>query len=209
MGARPRVVLAALAICAGAASAVRAQTDRPRLEVGGQLEALRLSDFETTNAGGGGRVSYDLSRWLTAEGEVNLFRNDYFEVRSFPALAPDMRLGYSRRRVEGFFGAKAGLRRERFGLFGKVRPGFARLYDRGVNCVGDVCALVQMLLARPEYRTELALDVGGVFEFYPTARTVARLDLGSTIIRHRSSAPPCADCTSRNFASRFGFGVRF
>ncbi len=49
-----------------------------------------------------------------------------------------------------------------------------------------------------------------VVEFYPTARTVTRVDLGSTSFRHRSSGvPPCRDCTTRNFASRVGVGVRF
>ena len=69
---------------------------------------------------------------------------------------------------------------------------------------------VLMLLAVPEYRTEFAFDLGGVLEFYPSARTVARIDAGDTMIRHRSSAvPPCQECTTHNFSSRFGVGVRF
>ena len=71
-----------------------------------------------------------------------------------------------------------------------------------------MCAL--MLFARPEYRTEFALDLGGIVEFYPTRRTVARVDFGDVMIRHRSAAvPPCSDCTSHNFTSRFGIGLRF
>jgi hypothetical protein len=73
--------------------------------------------------------------------------------------------------------------------------------------VGQPCALI--LLARPVYRTEPAIDVGGVLEIYPTARTVARIDLGTTLIRHRSYVPPCRNCTSSNFASSVGFGYRF
>ena len=63
----------------------------------------------------------------------------------------------------------------------------------------------------PEYRTEIALDLGRVFELYPSARTVIRMELGDTIIRHRSIAPPCfgTSCTSNNLASRFGVGLRF
>ena len=115
---------------------------------------------------------------------------------------------YSRRRLEGFVGPKIGVRGGKFGAFAKVRPGFAHLIDKGLGCVGEVCALV--LLARPEYHPEFALDLGGVVEFYPTERTVARFDLGATAIRHRSqSAPPCRDCTTQNFATSLGMGFKF
>jgi hypothetical protein len=210
MEARSRRVVCLLGFVSLVATPLAyAQPDRLRLEVAGHLTTLRLSDFGTTNTGAGARVSFDLTRWVAVEGETNVFAKDYVEIQSFPAFAPDIRLGYDRRRLEGFVGAKAGFRWERFGVFGKVRPGLTRLYDKGINCVGDVCALVLMLLARPEYRTEFALDLGGVLEFYPTTRIVARLDLGSTNIRHRSSAPPCAECTSRNFSSSLGVGFRF
>ena len=207
MNAESRIPVALLLLALFAAAPASAQTEAARLEVGGQIATLRLSDFGATNAGLGGRVSYDLARWIAVEAEANVFTNDDFELRLAPDIFSGATLGYSRRRVEGFAGPKIGLRRERFGLFGKVRPGFARLTDKGINCVGEVCAL--MLLARPIYRTEPALDLGAVLEFYPTPRTVARVDLGSTLIRHRSTVPPCTGCTSSNFASRFGVGVRF
>ena len=93
---------------------------------------------------------------------------------------------YSRRRLEGFVGPKIGVRTERFGAFAKVRPGFAHLTDKGIRCTGEMCALA--LFARPEYDPEFALDIGGILEFYPTPRAVARFDLGTTAIRHRSLA---------------------
>lgn len=186
-----------------------AQSSTPRLEVGAQVSALRLTDFDAVNSGFGGRVAYDLSRLLTIEGELNLFPSDRVDVRSaFPPEA-DIRLRYIRHRFEGFVGPKLGIRRERFGVFGRFQPGFARLTDRGVGCVGEDCARILFLLVRPEYRTEFAWNLGGGVEYYPTARTVARVDLGATMIRHRSFAPPCRDCTSRNFSSRVGFGFRF
>ena len=80
---------------------------------------------------------------------------------------------------------------------------------KGINCLGEVCTRMLFLLARPEYRTEFATNLGGVLEFYPSPSIVARVDLGTTLIRHRSFAPPCDDCTSTNFSSRVGFGFRF
>jgi hypothetical protein len=127
------------------------------------------------------------------------------------SLTPDLRIAYNRRRADAFFGLKLDVRRDKVGVFAKVRPGFTRLTEAGgeQNCAGTVCPLV--LLIRPEYRTEFGLDVGGVLEFYPSMRTVARFELGDTLIRHRSLAPPCwlSNCTSHNLSSRLGVGLRF
>jgi hypothetical protein len=209
MRAAHRVLLTLTAVmCFGSLERAFAQGSNPRFEVGGQLGALRLSDFAATSVGLGGRLSYDLSRWITIEGEYSVFPHDDIAIVSSgtpsgPAIA------YQRRRSEGFVGPKMGIRGERVGVFAKVRPGLSRLSHKGVLCTGEVCAL--MLLAVPGYRTEFALDAGGVLEFYPSARTDLRLDLGTTLVRHRSSAPPCwgDGCTSSNFTSSLGFGVRF
>jgi hypothetical protein len=200
-------VLATVACLAAPAAAV-AQTAPSKIQIGTQFSALRLSDdLHSTSAGFGGRASYDFFPWLSAETEFNYFPRDEFQIDLSLGSQPGFRTAYSRRRVEAFFGAKAGIQGERFGLFAKARPGFERLSDRGVRCVGEVCAFA--LLVRPLYRTEFVMDVGGVFEFYPSARTIARFDLGTTFIRHRSAAPPCRDCTSENLASSVGVGWRF
>ena len=207
---RSRSVLFSAALLSSSVlvSPAMAQSDRPAIEVAGQAALLRLNDSGTTNAGLGGRFSWDVSRWVSVDAEVNYFPKDNFEV-PMPADPPGVfRVSYHRRRTDVLAGVKVGHRGGRLGLFGKVRPGFTHLTDRGIDCVGAVCAL--MLFARPEYRTEFALDLGGIVEFYPTRRTVARFDAGDVMIRHRSAAaPPCSDCTSHNFTSRLGVGFRF
>ena len=185
-----------------------AQSDRPSMEVAGQATLLRLNDSGTTNAGIGGRFSLDLSRFISLDAELAYFPNDTFEVPTSTEVPNAPRVWYKRRRTDVLAGVKVGHRGGRFGLFGKVRPGFTRLTFRGINCVGDMCAL--MLFARTEYRSEFALDLGGIVEFYPTRRTVTRFDFGDVMIRHRSEAvPPCSDCTTHNFTSRLGVGFRF
>ena len=190
------------------ASAVHAQG---RWEVGGQFSVLQPSDSASTNAGIGARVAWHAANWVSAEAEVNYFASERFEWDGVPSPAgvsfDRFNLRYNRQRLEAFFGPKIGHKWQRFGLFGKVRPGFTHLTDDGVECIGDVCALA--LIARPQYRTEFALDLGGVAEFYPTSRTVVRADLGTRMIRHRSSAPPCQSCSTQNFSSSFGAGYRF
>lgn len=184
-----------------------AQTDRPAIEIAGQATLLRLNDAGTTNAGIGGRFGVDLWRWVSVDAEVSFFPRDEFEIDT-TADPPAARVAYTRRRTDVLAGVKAGIRGDRFGLFAKVRPGFTHLTDRGIECVGAMCAL--MLFARPEYRTEFALDLGAIVEFYPTRRTVARFDVGDVMIRNRgTAAPPCSDCTTHNFTSRFGVGFRF
>jgi hypothetical protein len=195
----------------GGVYGVNAQPAAPRVEIGAQISTLRLTDFDATNAGLGGRVSYDLAPWVAAEGEFSFFPTDEIAVLGSALNGPDFRVVHRRQRAEAFFGLKLGTRFERFGVFAKVRPGFANLTHREMECVGAPCPLLTLLLVQPVYRTELAVDVGGVLEFYPSSRVIARVDLGDTIMRHRSTAPPCwiGECTSHNFASRFGVGFRF
>ena len=79
------VATIALAVCLAAGPAL-AQTDARRLEVGGHFSTLRIGDAGNTNAGLGGRVSYELSRWLALEGELSFFPNDRLDVD--PGIRP-------------------------------------------------------------------------------------------------------------------------
>jgi hypothetical protein len=206
-----RVVLLLIALANLMPARVASAQSPGRFEVGGQVSALRLEGLGATPAGFGARFSYELLDWLSVESEFNLFPRETFTVEGTPPpFGRDYGVVYSRRRSEALFGAKVGMRTERFGLFAKVRPGLARLSDQGIGCVGDPCAAIDF--ERPvDHVTEFALDLGGVFEFYPSARTVARVDIGDTLIRHgnRVAAPPCCSVTSHNVSSRVGFGLRF
>ena len=195
----------AIIVCLAAGNAA-AQTAVPRFEGGGHFSTLRIGEAGNTNAGIGGRAGYDFSRWLAVEAETSFFPRDRIDVEM--GVAPITTTRWSRRRLEGFFGPKVGVRGERVGAFAKVRPGFVTLTNTGLGCAGDICPLI--LLPRPEYRTEFALDLGGIFEFYPTPRSIARFDLGTTAIRHRSQGvPPCRDCTTKNLSTSLGVGFRF
>ena len=197
------LVLVAVFSVLVAPATVVAQSPGP-VEVGGHVSILQLEDSTTTNTGFGGRVAWHLAPWGALEAEANYFPDDRFIHDSSPAA---FSLRYERRRTDLFAGPKLGFRSERFGVFGKVRPGLTWLANKGVGCEGEVCALI--LIAEPEYRTEFALDLGGVFEFYPSSRSVLRGDVGTRLIWNRSSAPPCDDCTTQNFASSIGVGYRF
>ena len=76
-------------------------------------------------------------------------------------------------------------------------------------------------------RSNFAVDLGGVVEFYPSRRIVTRFDIGDTIIRYKdlkfnitpvcpiNPALPCINQvplpghTSNNFQFSAGIGMRF
>ena len=81
---------------------------------------------------------------------------------------------------QGQFGGKVGKRFDRWGLFGKARPGFV-----GFTRVFEFPGGVQVGAANPLVKKYYpSLDVGGVVEFYVSPRWMARFDIGDTLIRY-------------------------
>jgi len=188
---------------------VEAQPGPERLEVAVNLSMLRLSGVGSTNAGIGGRVTFDLTNHVALEGDVDYVPSDRISSPEYRSFRP-FRIVSNRNRTTGLFGVKVGTYTPRFGAFAKVRPGFTHLRETSGGCVGEGCAAVTLIAGPTPYRTEFAFDAGGGFEVYPTERTVARVELGDTIIRHRIVGMQCSqDCTSHNLSSRVGFGWRF
>lgn len=144
----------------------RGQTPYSRLEVGLQSSLLGASSEGSTDVdyGVGGRLSYNFSSKIALDAQFEFYpRND-------PGINPFQEKG---KRLVGLVGMKAGFRRRRFGLFGKARPGMisfdsvARLNAPGSDRI-----------------THFALDLGGVFEVYPTERIIVRLDAGELLARY-------------------------
>jgi hypothetical protein len=155
---------------------VRSQT-ASRVEVGAQFTSLGLppSDYDYyTEAGFGGRVTFNINDNIAVEGEGNFFPNK--NVFGF--------LGEGRA-AQAQFGVKAGRRFRKFGVFAKARP--------GVLTVGDVFSFhpgpstpsstFGSYHTRIDRETHLTTDLGGVLEFYPSRRLIVRFDAGDTIVR--------------------------
>jgi hypothetical protein len=79
--------------------------------------------------------------------------------------------------LQGLFGVKGGIRRNDFGFFGKVRPGF-QSYAQAL----EVIAAQPSSTANYSYgrSTNFALDLGGIVEFYPTERGTLRIEAGDS-----------------------------
>lgn len=174
------------------------QSELPRVEVGAHYTLLRFEDFDTNDSGVGLRGTINLTKYLAVEGEFN-----FLPERQINFADPNYLNG---RRYQGLFGVKSGVRSEKFGVFGKVRPGFIHFGESTFN------PLILPIVPVPPTAesTEFALDIGGVFEFYPSKKTLFRFDLGDTIIRFdRSSTSGRPSYTSHNLQLSTGFGLRF
>src|SRR4051812_39639408 len=104
------VLCAAISFVTLSPQPARAQSEVPKLELGAQFSAIRLTDFDTTEPGVGGRVTYNINHHLSVEGEFNFFPREQTVLTGG-------------QKIEGLFGAKYGWRSDRVGLFGKLRPG--------------------------------------------------------------------------------------
>jgi outer membrane protein with beta-barrel domain len=178
---------------------VLAQQEIPKFEVGAQFSVLgRRAGDDATSIGGGVRLTFNLNRYLALEGELN-----YFPSAGFNDV----------RRFQGQFGVKSGLRFNRVGVFGKVRPGFINTkYEFRTFCPpypipfpcppGTVCIIAPCFPgAFTVADTDLSLDVGGVIEFYPSKLVTVRFDVGDTVV-NRSFA-------THNLQLGAGVGFRF
>lgn len=157
-----------------------AQKDETKkFEAGAQFSLLNIDRVSgrVTEPGVGGRFTYNLTDNLALEAEMNFF------PRTHNGNASNEDGG---RITEGLFGLKAGKRFEKFGLFGKFRPGFTS-FGRAITGPRDARVFINNpTLFSFQYGriTHFATDVGGVLEFYPSKRMVFRFDLGDTIIRY-------------------------
>ncbi len=165
----------------------QSRSETPKIEFGAQYTLLRFTDAEVTDSGVGGRITYNVSDNFSLETEINFFPEERLNFANLSNLAT-----LDSRRMQGLFGAKYGVRSEKFGIFGKIRPGFVR-FSEGDSPIGSSA-------------TEFALDIGGVFELYPTRPVALRFDVGNTLIRFGSIG---GGFTSNNLQISTGVALRF
>jgi hypothetical protein len=183
-------------LCAHAQSVL----DDHRYEIGGQYTAIGLEDFDVVN-GVGGRFGYNFHKNFAVDSEVNFFPETHLGNRQAGSKA------------QGFIGIKAGGRTKYAGLFGKVRPGVMSIGEitSGFSCrdasFGSVCRV---------NHGQFALDAGAVAEFYPSRRSIIRLDVGDTMVNIRRASRGIFSTTTQtsndfthNLQISLGFSYRF
>lgn len=203
----------------------RART--PRYELGAQFTLLNLfplpnvrpcpeclsSGLIRTHPGFGGRFTFNLTDDIALEAEGNFFTRDVVDLPN-PS-------GHT---FQGQFGAKIGKRFEKWGVFGKVRPGFVGftkvnqlLSERSFESFIGIPVLVgEFGVGKSLYPS---IDLGGVAEFYLSHRWMMRFDIGDTIIRYSVLPVPTLSArfpifkrpplTHHNLQITSGVGFRF
>lgn len=200
-----------------ASGEARAQAkDAPKVELGVQFTSLTMSEVRSSSEpGGGARVTYNLTDNVALEAQFDFFAG----INRFRGFRNNGQI------AQGLFGVKAGKRYEKFGIFGKVRPGLTSFSSGRLELVAfnpsssaPLSSLAYRAIDRRE--TNFATDVGAVLEFYPTRRIVTRFDAGDTIIRYGDTTRsvirdtgfqsiPIPGETRHNFQFSAGVGFRF
>jgi Outer membrane protein beta-barrel domain len=210
---------------------VKTSVDRreqnPRFEVGAQFTSMSVasitnarecpaclsSDVIHTEPGFGTRFTFNLTENIALEAEGNFYTREILDLPN-PS-------GYM---FQGQFGAKAGKRFDRWGLFGKARPGFVGFTrvsevvgSREARIFGETFVLPVFGVVKKFYPS---MDIGGVAELYISRRWMARFDFGDTIIRWGALRAPLSFSfrnpvttrpreTHHNFQVTSGIGFRF
>jgi len=125
-----------------------------------------LTDNVQTEPGLGGYASYRFYGVFYVDGDLLYFPRE-------PEFAGPHDGGTI---LQGLFGLKGGIRRNHFGIFGKVRPGF-NSYSAALTGVNSSQTSSSYTYGRS---TNFVLDLGGVIEFYPRERDTLRVEIGDT-----------------------------
>jgi Outer membrane protein beta-barrel domain len=178
-----------------AAANVRAQDKNPPFEVGVHYTTMQVTEKGDHDSGLGLRFTYNFNDYVAVEAEGNAL--------------PQTREGGGNNQTQGYFGARVGVRKQHYGIFAKVRPGFNTFYLLGVTPGPNTFE---------QGHTRFALDAGGVFEYYPTRHTAFRVDAGDTMIQFRpgdffyqrlDEPMPVRRQFSHNLQLSVGFSYRF
>jgi Outer membrane protein beta-barrel domain len=203
-----------------------------KFEIGGQFTFVKLGNFSIVNRflekegrkldksinksqnepGFGLRFSYNINKNIAIDTEANLL------PRFTNLNVPDNFFEKGGIKAQFLLGVKIGkrlrIKDKKVGVFGKVRPGFIR-FDR-FQRITDVLRFPGgfFLEAVPRRAAFFNLDVGGVVEYYPTKRTIVRVDFGDTIIHYGKPGDPRfkplnPTFTTHNFQTSIGFSLRF
>lgn len=161
------------------------------------LATALSGQFDTADVGFGGRAGWRPMPAIGVEAEVNWY------PREFPARRP-----FSRGRVEGLFGATAGMTVGRLRPFARFRPGFVVIREAREPFPCILIYPPPLSCALAGGKTLLAVDAGGGVEVAVTERTVVRLDAGDRLVRYPG---PVFESDPRRVRERsfFSHDVRF
>jgi hypothetical protein len=158
----------------------RAQSDEvPKFELAAQFTSITKPDFNNgaTEPGFGATFTFNLNRIVALEAVGNFFPHSCRYCGQGPVAGDN-----SGNIAQGLFGVKAGKRFDKWGIFGKARPGVVSFSNGDSRYVSTGTGGFFPFALQQNRLTNFALDAGGVLEFYPSKRLVTRFEAGDTMI---------------------------
>lgn len=191
---------------------IKAQSEITRFEAGGHFSTISSINPNTFSSaevsadnGFGGIFTLNFTRNIAIETELNYFPKD--------SISKNIFIGNTGQKIQLLAGFKAGIRKKRFGVFGKVRPGYLHLTR---NYLGN--RQTTSFFTDGSYQNNPVLDLGGVVEFYTSRRLFARIDIGDSIVKYGTVGIYDAEFGTNIFSAggvkhslqiNVGFGIRF
>ncbi len=183
---------------------VSAQTAASQFQVGIHLAVVNSSEFDKSDVGVGGLLSWRPRGVFGADSEVTFYPFDFADDPAF-----------SSSRIEGLFGVTIGPRVGRIRPFAKFRPGFVRFAEapEPFACIAIFPPPLACQLAAGH--TAFALDIGGGVEFQRSGNSFLRIDAGDRAVKYPG---PVIDTDgtvqdesffSHDFRFQIGGGLRF
>ena len=199
-----KLVLGLLCLSLFSARPLWAQSDNRRFQVGAQLATISSGEFDSTDVGVGGRLSWHPLSLVGFEGEFTFYPSDFADEPAFSA-----------NRFEGLFGATVGPRFGAVRPFAKVRPGFVSFSEAPEPFACILIFPPPLNCAMASGPTLFALDVGGGVEWFPSNGTFLRVDVGDRALRYLSptidneGTVQDEDFFGHDFRFTIGGGFRF
>ena len=198
----PHVVLVCVLVLAP--HSVSAQAAESQFEAGIHLATVASSEFEATDVGVGGLLSWRPDGLFGADAELTFYPSDFADTPTFSAS-----------RIEALFGVTVGPRRGGFRPFVKLRPGFVRFAaaPQPFPCIAIFPPPLACQMAAGD--TLFALDIGGGVEFQTSSRTFVRVDLGDRALKYPGPVFETDGTVqeesffSHDFRFQIGGGLRF
>ena len=144
---------------------------------GQPTQALVVVDqnFVRSESAAGGFFTWDFSKYVGLDSSFLFYpRNMQFETPQDGG-----------RMLQAVGGVRIGERRGRFGVFAKVRPGILTFTSTEQRITGFPPFLVVL-----SHFTNVALDAGGIIEYYASPSFTLRLDAGQTSLYYRERTVP-------------------
>jgi len=143
--------------------------DFSRIEAGIHTSVLPGNRFgSATDIGIGGTFTYNLNRLLALDSQLDEYTTNVDALKS---------LQFGGRAVAFSFGVKGGLRKRRFGIYFKARPGLLTFSDALVS---------EAVFGQPGTKriTHATLDVAGSAEYNLSRRIILSADFGPLLVRY-------------------------